>query len=106
MSDIGNLSENVLQDPPKDLEAERSFLGALMQDGTLMAVISDALGTLSEEEFASERNRIIYAAILKRSTTSDDFNPTLICDQLETDGNLERAGGRGYVASLVIRCCD
>ena len=101
MSDIGNLSENVLQDPPKDLEAERSFLGALMQDGTLMAVISDALGTLSEEEFASERNRIIYAAILKRSTTSDDFNPTLICDQLETDGNLERAGGRGYVASLV-----
>ena len=98
---MSDLNENTLRDPPKDLEAERNLLGALMQDGTLLSAISESVGTLQEEEFASDRNRIIYSTILKRSATTEDFNPTAVCAQLETDGNLERAGGRSYLDTLI-----
>ena len=97
-----DFTESTLKDPPKDLDAERNLLGSLIQDGTLLTTISDAIGSLEVEDFASEKNRIIYSTILKRSASSDDFNPTVLCDQLETDGNLEKAGGRHYIATLII----
>lgn len=98
-----DFSETAYKDPPKDLDAERNLLGALIQDGTLLQTISNNVGSLTVEDFASEKNRIIYASILKRYATSDDFNPTLLSDQLETDGNLDKAGGRSYIASLIIQ---
>lgn len=98
---MSDLNETLRRDPPKDLDAERNLLGALMQDGTLLSAITEAMGTLNEEEFASDRNRIIYGTIIKRSATTEDFNPTAICAQLETDGNLQRAGGRSYIDTLI-----
>lgn len=75
MLNMPNFNETLRREPPKDLEAERNLLGALMQDGTLLSVITEAIGTLNEEEFASDRNRVIYSTIIKRSATTDDFNP-------------------------------
>lgn len=98
MSDI---NETLVREPPQDLEAERNLLGALMQDGTLLSAISESMPMLSENEFASNRNRIIYNTIIKRSATTEDFNPTAICAQLEMDGNLEHAGGRSYIDTLI-----
>lgn len=98
---MSELNKNALRDPPKDLEAERNLLGALMQDATLLNAISESVGTLKEEDFASDRNRIIYSAIIKRSATIEDYNPTALCAQLETDGTLERAGGRSYLDTLI-----
>lgn len=97
-----DLSEVTFKDPPKDLDAERNLLGALMQDGSLLETISNTVGSLTVNDFASEKNRIIYAAILKRNATTDDFNPTSLSAQLENDGTLVKAGGRGYMASLII----
>lgn len=98
---MSDLNETLRRDPPKDLDAERNLLGALMQDGTLLSAITESMGTLNEEEFASDRNRIIYSTIIKRSATTEDFNPTAICAQLEIDGNLARAGGRSYIDTLI-----
>ena len=74
-----NYSSGELQkDPPKDLEAERNLLGSLLLDGTLLTRISSEIGPLAVDDFASEKNRLIYNAILKRATSSDDFNPTVM----------------------------
>lgn len=87
-------------DMPVDLDAEREVLGALIQDGTLLATITDAIGVLAVEEFASEKHRLIYRTILNLSTTSDNFSNTIINDILERDGVLEKVGGRKYVNDL------
>ena len=99
MSDYGS-SQSVSRDTPKDLDAERSFLGALIQDGTLLSKVSETVGALNEEEFISNKNRLIYKTILQRSASSDDFNRTVLCDMLETDGNLDKAGGYSYIHQL------
>lgn len=99
--EINQSTETLQRDPPKDLNAERGLLGAIMLDGSVLNRISDELGKLIDaEDFASERNRIIYAAILKRSAFADDFNPTVLSDQIENDGDLEKCGGRAYITSL------
>ncbi len=88
------------KDPPKDLEAEKSLLGSIILDGTLLARVGNEIGPLNVEDFASEKNRIIYNEILKRAVSSEDFNPTVLCASLERAGLLEKAGGRIYVTSL------
>lgn len=94
-------SETLQRDPPRDLTAERSLLGAIMLDGSILTRISEELGLrLAPEDFASERHRVIYEAILKRSAFADDFYPTVLCDQIENDGLLEKAGGRAYITGL------
>ena len=96
-----NYSSGELQkDPPKDLEAERNLLGSLLLDGTLLTRIGSEIGPLAVDDFASEKNRLIYNAILKRATSSDDFNPTVMCALLENEGLLDKVGGRAYVSSL------
>ena len=100
MTELNRASESLQHELPKDLNAERSLLGAILLDGETLNRVSEAIGLLSADDFASERNRIIYEAILRRSAVADDFNPTVLCDQLENEGLLEKAGGRAYVTGL------
>lgn len=93
-------SSDLIKDPPKDLEAEQNLLGSLLLDGTLLTRIGSEIGPLSVDDFASEKNRLIYNAILKRATSSDDFNPTVMCAMLENEGILDKVGGRAYVSGL------
>lgn len=44
---------------PKNLEAEANFLGALILDGKLIEKVRENIGTLEENDFFSEKNRII-----------------------------------------------
>lgn len=68
---------------PKNLEAEANFLGALILDGKLIEKVRENIGTLDENDFFSEKNRIIYRTILGRAATTDDFNTTVLCADLE-----------------------
>lgn len=86
--------------PPVDLDAEQNLLGAIMLDGTVLAKITEAMGPLNADDFSSDKNRLIFSTIMHRANTDDRFDPAIICDILETDGNLERAGGRQYVVGL------
>ena len=95
-----NQGNSSLRQVPKNLDAERHFLGALLLDGSLFPRISEEFGAIPKEDFFSERNRIIYEAILHRAAISDDFDPTVICADLEISGLLDKAGGKSYVASL------
>ena len=85
---------------PKNLEAEANFLGSLILDGKLIEKVRENIGTLDENDFFSEKNRIIYRTILGRAATTDDFNTTVLCADLENKGLLDKAGGIAYVGSL------
>ncbi len=101
MTELNRASESLQHELPKDLNAERSLLGAILLDGATLNRVSEAIGLLKPEDFASERHRCLYEAILRRSALSDDFNPTVLCDQLENEGLLEKAGGRAYISDLI-----
>ena len=86
--------------PPKNLEAERNFIGSLLLDGTLIEKVNESLGTLLPKEFFNKQNQIIYGEILERASTTEDFNVTVVCAELERKGKLSDAGGLAYVAGL------
>ena len=51
MAATNSKKEETLKDPPKNLEAERNLLGALMRDGTLLAAIGNEIGPLNPDDF-------------------------------------------------------
>ena len=91
----------VLRVPPKDENAEQRLLAALMLDGSCLQKVNEAVGRLKEEDFYSEKNRLIFSAILRRSECSDNFDPTLVKATVENNGLLDKAGGPGYLAQLL-----
>lgn len=91
----------ILKAPPKDEDAERHLLGALLLDGSCLQQITQELGRLEPREFYAEKHRLIYSAILQRSSFSDNFDPMIIKATLETNGYLDKAGGAGYLSGLL-----
>ena len=89
-----------LRVPPFDETAEQRLLSALMLDGSCLQKVIQEVGRLEEDEFYSEKNRLIYGAILRRSELSDNFEPTVIKSTLDNNGFLEKAGGAGYLAEI------
>lgn len=82
---------------PNNIEAEMAVLGALLIDWGAMG---DVITKLRPERFYSLQNQVIFDAmctLFKNNTRGDTL--TLV-DQLQKEGNLEKAGGVAYIASL------
>lgn len=82
---------------PNNIEAEMAVLGALLIDWGAMG---DVITKLRPERFYSLQNQVIFEAmctLFKNNTRGDTL--TLV-DQLQKEGNLEKAGGVAYIASL------
>src|SRR5262249_30260585 len=83
---------------PHSLEAEQSVLGAiLLGNQTLNSIIP----ILQEQDFCRDSHRRIYRAILNLTEGSSAVDPVTLKDQLTKSGDLEAAGGLGYIASLL-----
>lgn len=85
---------------------ERALLGSLMLVGN--AALPKVTRTLRPEHFLRETHRVIYEAILGVAASGADPDLVLVDAELDATGQLARAGGLGYVASLVdnLPCCD
>jgi replicative DNA helicase len=83
---------------PHSLDAERSVLGAVMVDNALVPVVS---GVVTAEMFYREGHQRVWRTILKLSEAGDPIDILSVKESLEASGDLERAGGAGYVAQLV-----
>ena len=80
---------------PHNDDAEKAILGALLLDPEAFDQIS---GKIKASDFYQKGNEIIFRAIsILRDTTLDYI--TLV-DYLSKNGELERAGGVGYIADL------
>src|ERR1700742_1367585 len=87
--------------PPHNEEAEASVLGAmLLIENALDAVVLES--GLKADDFYRPRHALIFRAMirLKEKAEPEAVDVVTVCDELRRSGELEQAGGDGYVHSL------
>ena len=84
--------------PPQALESEKAFLGALMIRSEAMAECSDVVNA---DAFYSEKNRIIFRAMLTLWGKSEPIDVESVRAYLADSKQLEQVGGVQYLAELV-----
>jgi replicative DNA helicase len=84
--------------PPQNLEAERACLGSMLLDKEAIEV---AIDVLIDEDFYSEQHRIIFRTLLELYGRSTPVDIVTLTDYLRGSGELDSAGGVGYVSALL-----
>lgn len=88
-----NLIEKVI---PQNLEAEESLLGTLLTNEKSRT----EMGLLSQEDFYSTQNGLIYEAIRQMHSLGKAIDILSVADTLEHQGQLHLIGGTTYLANL------
>jgi len=84
--------------PPQSIEAEQSVLGCLMLDKDAMFKVADIL---RPGDFYRDIHGVIYQAMLDLYENGDPIDVLSLADRLRETKELERVGGRAYLAKLV-----
>ena len=82
---------------PNNLEAEQALLSCLMIDNEILA---EVLEQLEDNDFYQESHRYILSAMKMVYAERKPVDIVTLCDRLDSDGNLEKAGGISYVTEL------
>jgi len=90
-------AEQRLKVPPHSMEAEQSLLGGLMLDHQSWDKIADIV---SESDFYRRDHQLIFAAIADLAENADPCDVVTVSECLDNRGDLEKAGGLEYLASL------
>ena len=85
--------------PPQRLEMEAAVLGALMLEKDALTTVIDIL---KEHSFYKDGHQRIYKAINNLFDKSEPIDQLTVVQQLREMGELEAAGGVGYVAGLTM----
>lgn len=88
-----------LRRPPHSAEAEQAVLGALLQDNTAFACVSD---TLAEADFFRHENRLVWAAISALIADGKPADVVTVFERLEGLGTSDQAGGLAYLTALTM----
>ncbi len=87
----------LLKVPPQSIEAEQSVLGGLLLDNQSWDRIADIITT---DDFYRREHRIIFHAISALCEENSPADVVTVSEWLERSGDLETAGGLGYLGSL------
>lgn len=82
---------------PQNLEAEKSVLGAILIDES---VISDIVTVVKPRDFYEPKHQAIFDAILKLFEKSSPIDLLTLTDQLKKNKDLTKIGGSAYLAEL------
>ena len=82
---------------PNNLDAEQALLGCMLIDNEILAEVLDGL---KKEDFYQESHKYIISAIKMNFTERKPLDIITLSDRLESDGNLEKAGGISYITEL------
>lgn len=80
------------------LDAEQAVLSAMFMEAR---AIETARAMLRPEDFADERNALIFAAMLRVAERGETVDPLTVASELERERQLERAGGKTYIGFLI-----
>lgn len=83
---------------PARPEAERSLLGAVLTDGSLLSRVMEFLVA---DDFAVEAHRLVYTACLQLADRNEGIDLVTVGHELDRNGKLERSGGSAYLAGLI-----
>ncbi|NOZ86936.1 MAG: replicative DNA helicase [Deltaproteobacteria bacterium] len=84
--------------PPHNEEAEQAVLGAVLLDNQALPRIIELI---REDDFYSERHRVIYRTILHLFDTGSPVDLVTLAAELKKNGLLEKAGDSIYLANLL-----
>ena len=82
---------------PNHLDAEQALLGCMLIDNE---ILPDVLEKLSDEDFYQESHQYILSAMKMNYNSHRPVDLVTLIDKLETEGNLEKAGGVAYLTDL------
>ena len=88
------------RNPPHNVEAERSLLGAVLISPDAMVTAIEVLGRPVPGLFYHEPHRHIYAAAFALVQQDMPVDSTTLLTQLTKDDKLEAAGGGSYISEL------
>lgn len=83
--------------PPQDLGAERSTLGAMLQNKDSIA---NAIEAVSASEFYRPAHGLIFSAIFQLFNRGEPVDAITVSDELRREGNLEQCGGIEYLLEI------
>ena len=84
--------------PPHNTDAERSVLGALLQD---KGMVVTALELLRAEDFYEPAHQAIYSAIQELNSKNAAVDLITLSDELARKGTLDGVGGLTYLTGLL-----
>ena len=82
---------------PNNLDAEQALLGCMLIDNEILAEI---LEQLDKNDFYQESHQFILSAMKMVFAERKPIDIVTLCDRLDSDGNLDKAGGISYVSEL------
>lgn len=82
---------------PQNAEAEASLLGALLIDSNAIVKVAD---NIRATDFFEKRHELIYAAMVQLYEQRHAIDVLTLTDRLRTSGQIEAAGGPGYLTEL------
>jgi replicative DNA helicase len=84
--------------PPQNVDAEQSALGAMMLS---QEAITDVVEVLKPKDYYLPKHQLIHDTILDLFGRGEPADPITVADALLKRGELDRAGGRSYLHTLV-----
>jgi len=94
-NDLSNLVYGKIQ--PQAVQVEEVVLGALMLDKDAMVVVLDIL---TPDSFYKKAHAVIFESMTRLFETSQPIDILTVHETLKKSGNLELAGGVGYLVEL------
>lgn len=82
---------------PNNLDAEQALLGCMLIDNEILAEVLDGL---DKKDFYQESHKYILDAMKTVFAERKPVDIVTLCDKLESEKNLEKAGGIAYVSEL------
>lgn len=86
--------------PPQAVDLEQAVLGAMMLEKN---AVTDTIDILQKESFYDPKHQYIYGVIKELFGKSKPIDLLTVTDQLKKNGELEAAGGAGYISQLTSR---
>ena len=90
-------SGNDMRRPPHSAEAEESVIGAILRSGSAADEVFDRL---TAEDFYVPSHATIFAAMRNLYDGNHPVDTVTVVDRLHRSGDLERAGGTGFVVGF------
>lgn len=83
---------------PNNLDAEQALLGCMLIDNE---ILPELLDMLTENDFYQDSHKYIFNAIKLTFADRKPVDIVTLSDKLESEGNLQKAGGISYLTELV-----
>lgn len=87
-----------LRTPPRNLDAEKALLGAIILKPD---VLHDIASVVYPESFYTEKHRLIFEALLQIFSNGDPIDVVTLVSKLRDTNNLDRVGGATYLTELI-----